>query len=504
MTYTLGIDVSTTGVKGLIVDASGVVRAEASREHALSCPHPMWSEQDPEDWWSGVRGVIRDLLAHHGIGPSNIAGIGLTGQMHGLVLLDEEGDVIRPAILWNDQRTARQCALIHERFGRDRLIQGTGNEALTGLTLPKLLWVAENEPEAYARVAHVLLPKDYVRYRLTDSFATDKAGAAGTLMLDLASRDWSEEILSTFSVSADWLPRTHEGPEITGRIDARGAAETGLAEGTPVVGGAGDQAAQAVGVGAVGRGDVAVTIGTSGVVFCSTPHPQVDRSGRLQAFCHALPGTWHLMGVMLSAAGSLRWLRDTVAPSESFDTLVKPAASVPVGSNGLLFLPYLTGERMPYPDPRMRGAFVGLTSRHSRAHLVRAVMEGVSFGLCDGLRLLEASCGSSIAEVRVSGGGARSPVWCQILADALAVDVLTVSSREGAAFGAALLAGVGCGLWQGVEDACARTIRVEERVRPNPTSARAYERMYDLYRDGYPSCRDLAHGLTSCEEAMPS
>jgi len=502
MQYAAGIDVSTTGVKAILVDEVGAICGVAVREHPLSSPHPLWSEQNPEDWWNGVCTALRSLTASEGIAPADIVSIGLAGQMHGLVLLDEAGAVLRPAILWNDQRTAAECDQVRDRIGRERLIAITGNDAVAGLTLPKLLWVANNEPDVYKRIAHVLLPKDYIRYRLTGDYATDKAGAAGTLMLDLTSRDWSAEILSAFSIPQEWLPPTYEGPTVTGMVTSTSAQVTGLAEGTPVVAGAGDQAAQAVGVGAIRSHDVAVTIGTSGVVFCSTDKPYVDPEGCLQAFCHAIPNQWHLMGVMLSAAGSLRWFRDVIAPEMEFGELVQECSDIPPGSSGLVFLPYLSGERMPYPDPWMRGGFLGLTTRHTRAHMVRSVLEGVCFGLRDGLELLQELCSSPIKEVRVSGGGAKSLIWRQILSDVLDVRVTRVTSGEGAAYGAALLAGVGGAIWGTVEEACAATIQVEDCVEPQPAAVGCYNRFYELYRDAYPSCSHLAHGLSACEQTI--
>ncbi|MBN1262436.1 MAG: xylulokinase, partial [Anaerolineae bacterium] len=368
----LGLDISTTGAKALLIDAAGKVAATATHPLALATPKPLWSEQNPRDWWEGIAQSIRRALALAHAAGEDVQAVGLTGQMHGLVLLDEAGRVLRPAILWNDQRTAAQCAEIRARIGKDRFIQITGNDALAGFTAPKVLWVREHEPEVFARVAHILLPKDYVRFRLTGDYAADKAGAAGTVLLDIRTRDWSPDVLDALEIPAAWLPATHEGPEITGVVSPGGAEATGLLAGTPVVGGGGDQAAQAVGVGAVEPGIVALTLGTSGVVFASTPAPYIEPEGRLHAFCHAVPGRWHLMGVMLSAAGSLQWYRDTLAPGMAFAALLSGAADAPPGCEGLFFLPYLSGERTPYPDPLARAAFVGLTLRHTRAHMTRA------------------------------------------------------------------------------------------------------------------------------------
>src|SRR5690554_1229004 len=447
MPYLLGIDVSTTATKALLIDEHGSVVAVGVTEYPYDVPKPLWSEQEPASWWEGAVNSIRQALDQSGIRPEEIAGVGLTGQMHGLVLLDEKGDVIRPAILWNDQRTGKQCDTIRERLGKDRLVQITGNDALTGFTAPKILWVQENEPEYWARTRHILLPKDYLRYRLTGEMATDKAGAAGTLLMDIQKRDWSVEVLEALDIPRSLLAETHEGPEITSYVSEAAAEATGLKAGTPVVAGGGDQSAQAVGVGAIRQGIVALTLGTSGVVFASADSPFIEPEGRLHSFCHAVPGLWHLMGVMLSAAGSLRWYRDTMAPGTDFPDLLSEANAIPPGSDGLLFLPYLTGERTPYPDPLARGAFVGFTVRHTRAHMTRAVLEGVAFGLKDIFNLMQQSGLPAPDQVRVSGGGAKSPLWRQILADVLGTELVTVNTTEGAAYGAALLAGVGTGVW---------------------------------------------------------
>lgn len=482
----LGIDVSTTGAKALIIDREGSVVASATTPLALSTPRPLWSEQAPQDWWQGIRQSIRRALEGSGVAGSEISAIGLTGQMHGLVLLDARGEVLRPAILWNDQRTGPQCEAIRARLGRESLIQITGNDALTGFTAPKILWVRENEPEVYARARHILLPKDYVRYQLTGEFAMDKADGSGTILFDLKRRDWSREVVAALEIPAEWLPPTFEGPEITGVISAQAAAETGLLQGTPVVGGGGDQAAQAVGVGAVQPGIIALTLGTSGVVFAATDAPLIEPQGRLHAFCHAVPGRWHLMGVMLSAAGSLQWYRDTVAPSTGFDELVEEARQVPPGCEGLLFLPYLTGERTPHPDPLARGAWVGLTVRHGRSHLTRAVLEGVAFGLKDSFTLIQQAGLGAIEQVRISGGGARSRVWQQILADVLDVELVTVNTTEGAAFGAALLASVGAGYFSSVPEACEAVVRVTGSTLPSENTE-IYQAYYPCYQALYPA-----------------
>jgi xylulokinase len=487
--YYLGIDVSTTATKALLIDSTGQVIASAASEYPFETPRPLWSEQHPELWWDGAKKSIRTVLQKSAVDPSQIAAIGLTGQMHGLVLLDGAGQVLRPAILWNDQRTGAQCEQIHRRFGREKFIQITGNVALTGFTAPKILWVAQHEPQVYARTRHVLLPKDYLRYRLTGEFAMDKADGAGTVLFDLQSRHWSAEVLTVLDIPAAWMPPTFEGPQFTGLVTPEAADATGLKASTPVAAGGGDQSAQAVGVGAVEPGVIALTVGTSGVVFATTPAALVEPEGRLHAFCHAVPGMWHFMGVMLSAAGSLQWYRDTIAPGMPFDDLLHEAASIPAGSEGLLFLPYLSGERTPHPDPLARGAFVGLTLRHGRGHLTRALLEGVAFGLKDSFTLIQAAGLSQIRQVRASGGGTKSPLWRQILADVLGTELITVNTTEGAAFGAALLAGVGAGNWPDVPSACRAAITISATVTPLPAQVETYASRYPFYRALYPALK---------------
>jgi xylulokinase len=491
----LGIDVSTTGAKALLIDEQGAVIASATTALSVQTPRPLWSEQDPHEWWSGVTKSIRKALADAGAAATDVAAVGLTGQMHGLVLLDAKDEVLRPAMLWNDQRTSRECDEIRERVGRETLIRTTGNDALTGFTAPKILWVRNHEPEIYARAKQVLLPKDYVRLRLTGIAAMDKADGSGTMLFDLARRTWSQDVLAKLEIPAEWLPPTYEGPEITGTVSAAAAAETGLAAGTPVVAGGGDQAAGAVGAGAVSPGVVSLTLGTSGVVFASTAQPFIEPEGRLHAFCHAVPGTWHLMGVTLAAAGSLQWYRDTLAAGESFEALVNEAATAPAGSEGLIFLPYLSGERTPYPDPLARGAFVGLTVRHRRAHLTRAVLEGVAYSMKDCFALLGAAGLASVSQVRVSGGGAKSELWRSIMASVLGVELVTVNSTEGGAFGAALLAGVGVKSWPDVPSACAATISVRSGSAPDPGAQRVYAETYPHYRALYPALKPTFAGL---------
>jgi xylulokinase len=499
MRYFLGIDISTTGAKALIIDESGTVVSVSTTTLTLSTPRPLWSEQNPQDWWAAIRLSIKQSLIDAGLTGNDITAIGLTGQMHGLVLMNEANEVLRPAILWNDQRCAAECDEIRERFGRSRLIQITGNEALTGFTAPKILWVQNHEPDIYQKGKHVLLPKDFVRFKLTGRHAMDKADGSGTMLFDLKNRSWSHEVIDSLNIPSDWLPDTFEGSEITGEITPEAAEATGLKAGTPVVAGGGDQAAQAVGVGAVRAGIVALTLGTSGVVFASTDSPLIEAEGRLHAFCHALPKHWHFMGVMLSAAGSFQWYKDTFAVNSTFDELTNEASEVPAGSEGLLFLPYLTGERTPYPDPLARGAWVGLTVRHHRGHLTRAVLEGVAFGLKDSFTLIKGAGLGTIDQVRVSGGGAKSQLWRQILADVLNIELVTVNTTEGAAYGAALLAGVGIGAWPDIATACEETVKVEGQTTPNSKNQEVYKKMYDLYRNLYPVLKPTFESLASVD-----
>jgi len=484
MGLVLGIDVSTTATKAVLVDERGVVRGIGSGSYEVSTPRPLWSEQDPALWWDAACVAIRSALAAAGVNGDEVDAVGLAGQMHGAVLLDAADVPLRPAILWNDQRTAAECDEIRERV--PRLVEVTGNDALTGLTAPKLLWVRRHEPEVWARVAHLLLPKDYVRLRLTGEHAIDRADASGTLLLDLAARDWSPEVLGALDLDPGILPPTAEGPDTVGSVTSDAADATGLRAGTPVVAGGGDQSANAVGVGAIDPGVVALSLGTSGVVFAATDRPVVEPAGRVHAFCHAVPQRWHLMSVMLSAAGSFRWFRDALAPGDNFGVLAETAAEVPPGSDGLFFLPYLTGERSPHPDPLARGAFIGLAVRHDRRHLTRAVLEGVAFGLRDGLDLMTAAGVPRPTQVRATGGGIASPVWRQVLADVLEVEIATVTTTEGAAFGAALLAAVGAGHWPSAVEAASALVRASPAAEPGPNAA-VYAERHAVYRELYPA-----------------
>lgn len=497
MSFLLGIDVSTTATKALVIDDKGNVVTVASDEYEFFTPRPLWAEQNPADWWRACVNVIRRVLEK--IPAREIAGIGLTGQMHGLVLLDADGNVLRPCIMWNDQRTGKQCAdITHRAGGIHNLLQMIGNPVLPGFTAPKILWVRENEPDVYARVAHVLLPKDYLRYKLTGAYATEPSDASGMALLDVAKRNWSEELLKALDIPRAWLPDVYESPVVSAKISADAARETGLLEGTPVVGGGGDQAAQAVGTGIVQEGIVSATLGTSGVVFASSDSYRLEPNGLLHAFCHAVPNKWHLMGVMLSAAGSFRWFRDALGEAEKetarsenrdvYDVLTQEAALAKAGCEGLIFLPYLTGERTPYPDPDARGAYFGITLRHGKPEMVRSTLEGVAYGLRDSLELMRA-LGLQIHQVRASGGGARSALWRQILADVFDSEIALVNITEGAAYGAALLAGVGVGVYTNVEDACAQTIRITDSVKQGG-DVRVYDDYYQVYRALYPALKD--------------
>lgn len=493
MSYVIGIDASTTATKAVIIDGAGAVIATGVREYGYETPNPGWTEQTPALWWDGAVGAIRDAIDAAAIDGFQIEAVGLTGQMHGLVLLDSAGEVIRPALLWNDQRTAQECDDLRNELGAERLIALTGNDAMTGFTAPKVAWVRRHEPEHFDRIATILLPKDYVRFRLTGALATDVADGSGTLLMNVAARAWSEEMAAAVGLRPGQLPELAEGPDVTGVVGESAAALTGLRAGTPVAAGGGDQAANAVGVGAVTSSTGAMSIGTSGVVFVPSPEPIVEPQGRVHSFCHAVPGMWHAMGVMLSAAGSLRWYRDALAPGTGFEELTAEAAAVPPGAEGLRFLPYLTGERTPHPDPQARGAFVGLTVRHGRPHLTRAVLEGVAFGLADGLRLMEAAGIPAPAVFNASGGGTRSELWRQIVADVTGASIATVRTVEGAAFGAALLAGVGAGIWGSVEEA-AGVVETVDVTQPG-ADADGHLAAYESYRGLYPALKASFPGL---------
>lgn len=488
MGYYLGIDIGTSGTKVLLVDESGRKVASETREYPLSTPRPLWAEQNPQDWWEASVEGTRAVLASSGVAASSVLGVGLSGQMHGSIFLDRDNNVLRPAILWCDQRTQAQCDLLTERVGRENLVRYIANPVLTGFTAPKILWLREYEPEAYARVAKVLLPKDYIRYKLTGAHATEVSDASGTALFDVAHRRWSQEVLAAAEIPPSWMPDCAESPVITGHVSAEAASLTGLAAGTPVAGGGGDQAAGAVGCGVVETGIVSSTIGTSGVVFAYSDQPATDPKLRIHTFCHAVPGKWHVMGVQLSSGGSLRWLRDTFFAGESYDEMTREAADVPPGSEGLIFLPYLTGERTPYPDPYARGTFFGITLRHGRPHFTRSVLEGVTFGLRDTFEIFK-EIGVPVAQVRASGGGAKSGLWRQINADITGYEHVTLGVDEGPALGAALLAAVGTGAYPTVADACHAAIRVTGSTPANSAAVAQYNRFYPIYRALYPALK---------------
>jgi xylulokinase len=494
MTVAIGVDVGTTGAQAVAVDEEGGVVASASSEYPLLTPRPQWTEQDPARWWDGVRSVLSSATRDVERAGQSVAGIGLTGQMHGSVFLDATGEVIRPALLWNDQRTANQCEEIREAVGERRLVEITGNPALTGFQAPKVLWLRDEEPDAFARVEHVLLPKDYVRYRLSGRFATDASDAAGTLFLDLERRTWSSEILDALGIPAAWLPDVFESPEPAGSLAPDIADELGLPSGVPVAAGGGDNAAAAIGTGITRDGLMSSSIGTSGVLFAHADAPAIDPSGRIHAFCHAVPRKDCLLAVVLSAGGSLRWWRDVTGAG--YDTLVAEAQDTPPGAEGLVFLPYLTGERTPHLDPLASGVFLGLTARHARGHMTRALMEGVLFAMRDGLEIMR-DLGVRPKEIRATGGGATSELWLRLQADVYGLPVHRLEIEEGAAYGAALLGHVAAGTFANV-DAATSVVRTNPEVtEPDPRAAERYEALHGVYRGLYAPLREDMHRLAA-------
>ena len=500
MGVTLGIDIGTSGTKTLAIDARGKILASASSEYPCSHPHPGWSEQDPDLWWAATVATVRDVLSKAELKPADVVGVGLSGQMHGSVFLDKDGHVVRPALLWNDQRTAAECAEIELRAGgKEALIRLVANPALTGFTAPKILWVRNHEPEKWAKVAKVLLPKDYIRYRLSGTFATEVSDASGTLLLDVANRKWSRELMAKLDLDPSILPECFESHEVSATVSEIGSEATGLARGTPIVGGGGDQQAGAVGNGIVRPGVVSATMGTSGVIFAHTPELGFDPLGRLQRFCHAVPGEFCAFGVVLSAGGSLRWLRDEIALIETaaapargvdpYQIICEEAGMAKPGCEGLFFLPYLTGERTPHFDPHARGGWIGLTVRHGREEMFRSVLEGATFAMRDSLELIR-EIGGSIGQIRLSGGGARDRLWKQIQADIYGQDVVTINASEGPAFGVALLAQVGTGGFATVAEACDATIQVVQTTKVDAAAKAVYERAYPIYRKLYQNLRE--------------
>jgi xylulokinase len=505
MSYLMGIDVGTTGTRAVIVRPDGHVIAAATGDHQpMRMEKPGWAEQDPEDWWRATMHAVRAVIGLTGVKASEIAAIGLSGQMHGVVLLDDASAVLRPALIWCDQRSQPQCDWITSQVGAETLRKLALNPALTGFSAPKLLWVRDHEPAVYERAAHCLLPKDFVRLRLTGEFATDVSDASGTLLLDVSKRKWSKEILAALNINPALLPRVFESPEVTGRVTAAASLLTGLRAGTPLAAGAGDQAASAVGNGVVSPGLTSATLGTSGVIFAYTDKPKLDPKGRIHTFCHAVPGKWHVMGVTQGAGLSLRWFRDELGATETwyakqvgadpYEFILREAEKAPPGSAGLLFLPYLMGERTPHLDPEARGVWFGLTAAHSRPHLIRSILEGVAFSLRDSLEIF-AELKIPVTEIRASGGGSRSVLWRQIQADVYGREVVSLREAEGSAFGAALLAGVSCGTYDSVGEAAREAIQVRDHIAPSAGSTTLYSKQYQVYRKLYPAVRELAHEL---------
>ncbi|HEY6803004.1 MAG TPA: xylulokinase [Pyrinomonadaceae bacterium] len=495
----LGIDVGTSGSRAVAIDETGRVVASATVDHIpFASPQTGWAEQDPNDWWRASAAAIRAVTANKSIQGEQIAAVGLSGQMHGAVLLNERDEVLRPALIWCDQRSAFQCEQLTKQIGAATLIKLTCNPALTGFTLPKLLWVRDHERETWNQVRTVLLPKDYVRFKLTGEKATDVSDASGTLLLNVAERKWSDEMLAATGIDRSVLPRVFESPEVTGTISAAAGELTGLRVGTPVVGGAGDQAGGAVGIGIVQPGAVSATIGTSGVVFAATNSPALDPKGRVHTFCHAVPGRWHVMGVTQGAGLSMRWVRDqfgvTTSDGDPYDQMTAEAATVEPGANGLLWAPYLMGERTPHLDPNARAALVGLTASHTRAHVIRAVMEGVAYSLRDSFEIFN-EMSVPVQTIRLGGGGARSALWRQIQADIYGRRVATVEAEEGAAHGVAMLAGVGIGTWPNVDAACAAVVRTRDEVEPNEQAKTRLAQQYKAYQALYPALRAVTDML---------
>ncbi|HXG32810.1 MAG TPA: xylulokinase [Bryobacteraceae bacterium] len=489
--YWLGLDVGTGGSRALLVDERGNVKAGFTAPHEeMRMERPLWAEQHPENWWEAAQSAIRGVLAEAGAAGKDVRGVGLSGQMHGLVLLDAQDHVIRPALIWCDQRSQAQVDYVNRVVGKENVLAFTANPVLTGFTLPKLLWVRDHEPANFARIRRMLLPKDYVRFRLTGEYATEVSDASGTSLFDVVRRRWSSQMLERLKLDAAILPQVYESSEVTGRVTESAAAATGLAPGTPVVGGGGDQAASAVGNGVVEPGIVSCTLGTSGVVFAHMDRPAYDPLGRVHTFCHAVRGAWHVMGVTQGAGLSLQWFRNQLAPAADYDALTAEAAAAPPLSHGLFWLPYLMGERTPHLDSTARGGWIGLTAKHTRADLLRSLLEGVSYSQKDCLDIIEAM-GVSVESVRASGGGARSAFWRQLLADIFGKRVVTLASQEGSAYGAAILALVGTGVYSSVPEACRAVIREVESVLPRPHESQLYLRGHEVYRTLYPTLKPV-------------
>ncbi|MBL8231202.1 MAG: xylulokinase [Bryobacterales bacterium] len=487
--YWLGIDIGTGGSRAILVDREGRVKAGYTAPHEDMMMHkPLWAEQRPENWWDAAQLAVKGVLASSGISGDQVRAIGLSGQMHGLVILDAQGNVIRPSLIWCDQRSQQQVDAINATAGRDKVLAYTANPVLTGFTLPKLLWVRDHEPHFYERVRKVLLPKDYVRYKLTGEFASEVSDASGTSLFDVVNRCWSKEMCAAVGVPLDWLPKVYESPEVTGALTAQAAEACGLKAGTPVVGGGGDQAASAVGNGIVEAGIVSCTLGTSGVVFAHQEQPAYDAAGRVHTFCHAVPGKWHVMGVTQGAGLSLQWFRNQLAAGTDYDALTAEASQSPAGAHGLYWLPYLMGERTPHLDATARAAWVGLTAKHSRADLIRAVLEGVSYSQNDCLEIIE-QMGTAVTSVRLSGGGAKSAFWRQLFADVFGKRVVTLETQEGSAYGAALLALAG--EYGSVTEVCRVAIREVSQAQPQEPAAGFYRNSHRVYQSIYPALKPV-------------
>ena len=509
MSYLIGIDIGTTGTKTILVDEKGNQLASALEEYPLYTPHPKWAEQEPEDWWKATVNTIREVIEKAEINNADIKGIGLSGQMHGLVIMDKKHQVLRPSILWCDVRTSDQCEYIRETVGTKILTQSTCNPVLEGFTAPKIIWVRDQEPEIYEQTTNILLPKDYVRFRLTGEISMEVSDAAGTLLFDVAERQWSQAVLDKLDLNSDLLPPTYESIDVCGEITPSVAKITGLLAGTPVVGGGADNACSAVGNGIVKEGRVSASLGTSGVVLAHSDQVRVDPDLRLHSFCHSVPNKCYIMGVMLSAGGAYRWFRDTVAQRElaeakangtdAYDLLGAQAETAPVGSEGLIFLPYLTGERTPHADANAKANFFGLTLRHQRSHLIRSVMEGVTYGMRDSLELIR-GLGTTVDQIYATGGGSRSTLWRQMQADIYQAEIVTINIEEGPAFGAAILAGVGTGVYTSVESATDQIVKITSQTDPISDHVEIYEQYYRIYRDLYPALKPKFDQVTEVVE----
>lgn len=500
--YFIGIDIGTSGAKAVLINVEGEIITTVTNNYPMQNPHPLWAEQNPEDWWKATKKSISEIIQKNKINAENIKGLGLTGQMHGLVSLDKNGNIVYPCIMWNDQRTADECEEITSKIGFENLLKIIGNPVLPGFTAPKLLWLKKNKPEAYNKINKILLPKDYIRFRLTNVFCTDLSDASGTSLLNVEQRKWSDEILEKLNIPKDWLPNLLESVEICGSITKEASDATGLSVGTPVIAGGGDQAAGGIGSGCIKEGVVSIVLGTSGVVFTQTDKFRNEPQGKLHAFCHAVPGKWNLMGVTLSAAGSFKWYKETFftkfsgSSEDPYDILTESAGLVLPGSEGLIYLPYLSGERTPFSDPDAKGSFVGFTLRHSMAHFTRAVLEGVSYSLKDCFELIS-SMGIQADKIVISGGGAKSKLWRSIIADLFGVEITTLSCTEGVPFGAAILAATGTGYYKNISEACGSILKTGSTTTPDKDKFKLYNDYYSAYKELYPELKTTFKNILS-------